>query len=85
MRSERWCPGSGGAPSYLDKDAVWKTADKHYGKPIYSLKCVVCGQRFNTTSKIKVPEHDRILPSLPPEEPEEETPVEGARPDDPAA
>jgi hypothetical protein len=69
------CPGSGGAPSFIDKSAVQKTTNKHYGKPIYSIACVVCGQRFNSLSKIgPVPEHNEILRSR--AEPQTEETVE---------
>lgn len=59
MWGENRCPGSGGAPSYLDKGARQKTGQKVYGHDIWVVKCVVCGKPFNVTGKgHSVPEHD---------------------------
>jgi hypothetical protein len=83
VRSDNWCPGSGGAPSYFDKSAVEKTANKHYGKPIWSVKCVVCGRAFNLLSKNgPVPEHDRPHSAPPAPEPTE---IDASGPDAPEA
>lgn len=69
MSESRRCPGSGGAPSYHDKSAVAKTGQKHYGKQIWSVKCVVCGRAFNLLSETgTVPEHYYPMPSGDPAE-----------------
>lgn len=58
MGADEQCAGSGGAPAVLAKDAAFKTGQKHYGKPIWSMKCSMCDKRFNLLSKTDpIPDH----------------------------
>jgi hypothetical protein len=60
---------------------VQKTGAKHHGKPIYSIACVVCGQRFKSLSKTGlVPEHNMML-----RVPKEDLETRSDEPADPSA